>query len=54
MAIIETVPKGGWVICSEIPDVNGEDEAVEGEKNNSNDYYIELILYNRRDNIMRG
>lgn len=53
-AIIEKVPDGGyWAICPEIPGANGQGETVEEAKNSLKDA-IELILEDRREDILRG
>ena len=53
-ATIETAVKGGyWAICAEIPGSNGQGETVEATKQNLAES-IELILADRRDDIMRG
>ena len=53
-AIIEAAPEGGyWAICSEIPGANGQGETIEEAKNNLRQA-IELILEDRRDDILRG
>ena len=53
-AIIERVPEGGyWAICPEIPGANGQGEKVEEAKANLKEA-IELILEDRREDIMRG
>ena len=53
-AIIEAAPEGGyWAICPEIPGANGQGETVEETKNNLKEA-IELILEDRRNDIMRG
>ena len=53
-AIIEKAPEGGfWAICPEIPGANGQGETVEEAKNNLKEA-IELILEDRREDILRG
>ena len=53
-AIIEVAPEGGyWAICPEIPGANGQGETVEETKNNLRQA-IELILEDRRADILRG
>ena len=53
-AIIETAPEGGyWAICPEIPGANGQGETVEEAKQNLRQA-IELILEDRRKDILRG
>ncbi|MCF6267005.1 MAG: type II toxin-antitoxin system HicB family antitoxin [Desulfuromusa sp.] len=53
-AIIEKAPEGGyWAICPEIPGANGQGETVEEAKNNLKDA-IELILEDRREDVLRG
>jgi len=53
-AVIEAAPEGGyWAICSEIPGANGQGETIEEAKNNLRQA-IELILEDRRDDILRG
>ena len=53
-AIIEPAPEGGyWAICPEVPGANGEGETIEEAKNNLREA-IELILENRRQDILRG
>jgi predicted RNase H-like HicB family nuclease len=53
-AIIETAPEGGyWAICPEVPGANGQGETVEEAKNNLREA-IELILKDRREDILRG
>ncbi|QTA90940.1 type II toxin-antitoxin system HicB family antitoxin [Desulfonema magnum] len=53
-AIIETAPEGGyWAICPEIPGANGQGETIEETKNNLRQA-IELILEDRREDILRG
>lgn len=53
-AIIEPAPEGGyWAICPEIPGANGQGETVE-EAKESLVKAIELILEDRRQDIMRG
>ncbi len=53
-AIIETAPEGGyWAICPEIPGANGQGETIRETKNNLRQA-IELILEDRREDILRG
>jgi predicted RNase H-like HicB family nuclease len=53
-AIIEEAPEGGyWAICPEIPGANGQGETIE-EAKNSLKKAIELILEDRREDILRG
>ncbi len=53
-AIIEEAPEGGyWAICPEIPGANGQGETIEEAKNSLKDS-IELILEDRREDILRG
>ena len=53
-AIIEPVPEGGyWAICPEIPGANGQGETVEEAKASLKEA-IELILEDRREDILRG
>lgn len=53
-AIIEKVPEGGyWAICPEIPGANGQGETIEEAKNSLREA-IELILEDRREDILRG
>ena len=53
-AIIEEAPEGGyWAICPEIPGTNGQGETIEEAKNSLRDA-IELILEDRREDILRG
>jgi len=53
-AIIEPVPEGGyWAICPEVPGANGQGETIEEAKNSLREA-IELILEDRRQDIMRG
>ena len=53
-AIIEETPEGGyWAICPEIPGANGQGETIEEAKNSLKDA-IELILEDRREDILRG
>ncbi|MFH0965027.1 MAG: type II toxin-antitoxin system HicB family antitoxin [Planctomycetota bacterium] len=53
-AIIEAAPAGGyWAICPEIPGANGQGETIE-EAKNSLRQAIELILEDRRADIVRG
>ncbi len=53
-AIIEKVPEGGyWAICPEIPGANGQGETIEEAKNSLREA-IELILEDRKEDILRG
>ncbi len=53
-AIIEKAPEGGyWAICPEIPGANGQGETIE-EAKESLKMAIELILEDRRADILRG
>ena len=53
-AIIQPAPEGGyWAICPEVPGANGQGEIVEEAKNNLREA-IELILEDRREDILRG
>lgn len=53
-AIIEKAPEGGyWAICPEIPGANGQGETIEEAKNSLKEA-IELILEDRREDILRG
>jgi len=53
-AIIEAAPKGGyWAICPEVPGANGQGETIE-ETKNSLRQAIELILEDRKADILRG
>lgn len=53
-AILETAPEGGyWAICPEIPGANGQGETIE-EAKDSLRAAIELILEDRREDILRG
>ncbi len=53
-AIIEPAPEGGyWAICPEIPGANGQGETIEEAKDNLREA-IELILKDRREDILRG
>lgn len=53
-AIIEPAPEGGyWAICPEVPGANGQGETV-NESKQSLVEAIELILEDRRADIMRG
>ena len=54
LAVIESAPEGGyWAICPEVPGANGQGETIEDAKNNLRQA-IELILEDRRDDILRG
>lgn len=53
-AIIEPAPEGGyWAICPEIPGANGQGKTIE-ETKNSLRQAIELILEDRKADILRG
>jgi len=53
-AIIESAPEGGyWAICPEVPGANGQGETAE-EAKDSLRQAIELILKDRREDILRG
>ena len=53
-AIIEPAPEGGyWAICPEVPGANGQGETVEDAKA-SLKQAIELILEDRREDMLRG
>lgn len=53
-AIIETAPEGGyWAICPEVLGANGQGETIEEVKDNLRQA-IELILQDRREDILRG
>lgn len=53
-AIIETAPEGGyWAICPEVPGANGQGETIE-EIKNSLRQSIELILDDRKADMLRG
>jgi len=53
-AIIEKAPEGGyWAISPEIPGANGQGETIEEAKNSLREA-IELILKDRREDVLRG
>jgi len=53
-AIIEPAPEGGyWAICPEVPGANGQGETVNEAKDNLRQA-IELILEDRKADILRG
>ncbi|HAX61910.1 MAG TPA: type II toxin-antitoxin system HicB family antitoxin [Elusimicrobia bacterium] len=53
-AIIEPAPEGGyWSICPEVPGANGQGETVDEAKEDLRQA-IELIMQDRRENILRG
>jgi predicted RNase H-like HicB family nuclease len=53
-AIIEAAPEGGyWAICPEVPGANGQGETIE-ETKNSLRQAIELILEDRKADMLRG
>ncbi len=52
--IIEEAPEGGyWAICPEIPGANGQGETIEESKKSLKEA-VELILEDRREDILRG
>ncbi len=52
--IIEEAPEGGyWAICPEIPGANGQGETIEESKKSLKEA-IELILEDRREDVLRG
>jgi len=54
MAIIEPVSEGGyWAMCPEISGANGQGETIEEAKDSLKEA-IELILEDRREDILRG
>ena len=54
VAIIEPSPEGGyWAVCPEIPGANGQRETIE-EAKDSLRQAIELILMDRREDMLRG
>ncbi len=54
MAIIESAPEDGyWAICPEVPGANGQGDTIAAAKENLR-RAIELILQDRRDDILRG
>ncbi len=53
-AIIEPAPESGyWAICPEVPGANGQGETID-EAKESLRQAIELILQDRREDILRG
>ena len=53
-AIIEPAPEGGfWAMCPEIPGANGQGETVQ-EAKDSLRAAVELILEDRREDMLRG
>jgi predicted RNase H-like HicB family nuclease len=53
-AIIETAPDGGYLaMCPEIPGANGQGETID-EAKKSLTSAIELILEDRREDMLRG
>ncbi len=53
-AIIELAPEGGyWAVCPEVPGANGQGETID-EAKESLRQAIELILQDRREDILRG
>jgi len=53
-AIIEAAPEGGfWAICPEVPGANGQGKTIEETKNSLREA-IELILDDRKADIIRG
>lgn len=53
-AIIESAPEGGyWAMCPEIPGANGQGETIEEAKGSLKEA-IQLILEDRREDILRG
>ena len=53
-AILEVAPEGGyWAICAEVPGANGQGKTIE-EAKSSLRQAIELILEDRRADILRG
>ena len=53
-AIIEPAPEGGyWAICPEVPGANGQGETTEDAKDSLRKA-IELVLEDRRADILRG
>ena len=53
-AIIEPAPEGGWwALCPEIPGANGQGKSVE-EAKESLKAAVELILADRREDMLRG
>lgn len=53
-AIIEAAPEGGyWAICLEVPGANGQGDTIAEAKDNLRQA-IELVLEDRREDILRG
>ena len=53
-AIIEPAPEGGyWAICPDVPGAKGQGETIE-EAKESLRQAIELILKDRREDMLRG
>jgi predicted RNase H-like HicB family nuclease len=53
-AIIEAAPEGGfWAICPEVPGANEQGETID-ETKNSLRQAIELILEDRKADVLRG
>jgi predicted RNase H-like HicB family nuclease len=53
-AIIEAAPEGGyWAMCPEVPGANGQGETID-EAKNSLRQAIELILEDRKADVLRG
>jgi predicted RNase H-like HicB family nuclease len=53
-AIIEAAPEGGYLaICPEVPGANGQGETIEETKNSLREA-IQLILEDRKADILRG
>ncbi len=53
-AIIEPAPEGGyWAFCPEVPGANGQAETIDEAKENLRQA-IELILKDRREDVLRG
>ena len=53
-AIIEPAPEGGfWALCPEIPGANGQGETVQEAKESLRSA-VELILEDRREDMLRG
>ena len=53
-ALIEEAPEGGyWAISPEIPGANGQGETIEEAKDSLREA-IELILKDRREDVLRG
>jgi len=53
-AIMEAAPEGGyWAICIEVPGANGQGDTIAEAKDNLRQA-IELILEDRREDILRG